>query len=160
MRNIEPRGDRWSGPTRIEPPGHQPHKIVPTMPTNGHAMRLHLGELFAGREHRLPQVAKCFWDKVDVDGKSDCWTWTRRLGSGGYGQVKFQLRGREVVLVAHRFAYVLEHPDQAIPDGMQVKRSCGEKLCVNPAHLYLADRRGRPLSSVGNGLVRFEDRLP
>jgi hypothetical protein len=160
MHNIEHPQDRWRDPAWIEPPGRRPHKTVPTIRTNGLAKRLHLGELFAGREYRLPEIADRFWSKVDTYDDDDCWVWSHRLGSGGYGQVKFRLRGRDVVLVAHRFAYVLEHPDQAIPDGMQVKRSCGEKLCVNPAHLYLADRRGWPLSSAGNALTRFEDRLP
>jgi len=65
-----------------------------------------------------------------------------------------------VVLVSHRFAYALAHPAQAISARVQVKHCCGERLCVNPRHLYLADRRGRPISSAGNGLTRFEDRLP
>jgi hypothetical protein len=160
MHNIEPRQDRWSGPAQIQPLERQLDKIVPPAPTNGFANRLALHELFAGAENRLPEVAECFWAKVDVDAEDNCWVWTRRLGSGGYGQSKFNLKGREVILVAHRFAYALAHPDQAIPDWVQVRHSCGEKLCMNARHLYLADRRGRPLSSVGNGLVRFEDRLP
>ncbi len=108
----------------------------------------------------MPEVVDRFWSKVDIYGEDDCWVWAGRLGSGDYGQAKFQLGGRCVVLFAHRFAYALAHPDQPIPDLVQVKHRCGERLCVNARHLYLADRRGRPLSSAGNGLTRFEDRLP
>jgi hypothetical protein len=166
MHNIDPRWDRSNDPTPIEPRPDAGGKTVPPAPTNGLARRLDLGVLFTGHEDRLTEVADLFWSKVDVDGKNECHIWTGKEGPGGYGQVRFRLGGRLRLLSARRFAYALEHPDQAIPEGVQVthccgeKRRCGEKLCVNPRHLYLADRRGRPLSSAGNGLTRFEDRLP
>lgn len=160
MHNIDPRWDRANDPTPIEPRPDAGRKSVPPAPTNGLAKRLDLDALFTGREHRLPEVAERLWSKVDVGGQDDCWVWTKPPGTGGFGQLKFKLGGRPKVLYAHRFAYALAHPDQAIPDGVQVKHCCGERLCVNPRHLYLADRRGWTLSWAGNGLARFEDRLP
>ena len=160
MNSIEPRWDRANGPTPIESRLDAGGKTFPPAPTSGIAKRLDLAALFEGREYRLPEVAQCFWSKVDVDGEDECWVWTSKLGPRDYGQVRFRLGGRLKFLVAHRFAYALAHPDQAIPGGMQVKHCCGEKLCMNPRHLYLAGRRGRPLSSAGNGHTRFEGRLP
>jgi len=160
MYNIEPQWDRRSGPTHIESRLDVREKTVPPAPTNGLPKRLDLDELFAGHERRLTEVADLFWSKVDVDGEDQCWVWTNLLGPGNFGLLRFKLGGRRKVLFAHRFAYALAHPDQAIPDGVRVKHRCAEKLCMNKRHLYLADRRGRPLSSAVNGLTRFEDRLP
>jgi hypothetical protein len=165
MHNIDPWWDRANDPTPIEPRPDAEGKTVPPAPTNGHpanglAKCLNLETLFAAREHRLQEVVELFWSKVDVGGRNECWIWTSRLGPGDFGQHTFRLGGRRKVLVAQRFAYALAHPDQGIPDEVQVKHRCEEKLCVNSRHLYLADRRGRPLSSAGNGLTRFEDQLP
>lgn len=159
METEESQG-RQDGHNGIKPPGFSPHKIMLTMSLNGFAKRLDLQELFVGFEYRLPEIAERFWSKVDVYEGNECWIWTGRVGPGGYGQQKFELGGHRVVLVSHRFAYALAHPAQAISARVQVKHCCGERLCVNPRHLYLADRRGRPISSAGNGLTRFEDRLP
>ena len=160
MYDIDPRSDRANGPARIEPPRHQLHKIVSTPHINGYPKRLNLGELFAGREHRLAEVADKFWSKVDVYDKNDCWIWARRLGSSGYGQAVFQVGGHRVVLAAHRFAYALAHPSLAIPNGALVRRSCTERLCVNPAHLYLGDYYGYPVRTTAQALTSFEDLLP
>jgi hypothetical protein len=159
METEESQG-RQDGHNGIKPPGFSPYKIMLTMSLNGFAKRLDLQELFVGFEYRLPEIAERFWSKVDVYEENECWIWTGREGPGGYGQLRFELGGRRVVLVSHRFAYALAHPDQAIPATVQVQHCCGEKLCVNPAHLILRDRHGRPLGSDGNGLARFKDRLP
>ena len=37
--------------------------------------------------------------------------------------------------MAHRYAWELKV--DAIPDGMEVRRKCGDGLCVNPSHMYL-----------------------
>ena len=160
MHNIDPRWDRWSDPTPIESRPDAEGKTVPPAQENGLAKRLDLGELFAGREHRLTEVTDKCSSKVDEYGENECWLWTGPLGPGDFGQLIFRLGGRRKALVAHRFAYALAHPDQGIPDAVQVKHRCGEKLCMNTRHLYLADRRGQPHCLVGNGLIRFEDRLP
>lgn len=60
----------------------------------------------------------------------DHWLWTGAQTSQGYGQ--FFLQGK--IWPAHRAAYVLL-TGFVIPQGHQVVRNCGLKLCVNPEHL-------------------------
>lgn len=65
-----------------------------------------------------------FWSKAEVRGSQQCWPW-RGQKTNGYG------RFQEVR--AHRYAYQLHKGD--IPDGLMIRHLCGNKMCVNPAHL-------------------------
>ena len=66
-----------------------------------------------------------FWEKVDTTG--NCWLWTGRKNSRGYGQTG----GPEQM--AHRTAYVLVVGP--IPDGLELDHLCRVRACVKPSHL-------------------------
>ena len=158
MLNIDPRWDRANDPTPIEPLGHQLHK---TVSTNGLAKRLDREKMFAGYEHRFPEVIGCFWPKVISDGPHGCWLWTGQVAKkSGYGRMRFELGGEPVVLFAHRFAFAITCLSGVVPEGVLVRHHCGERLCVNPNHLYLGDYRARPYLANGHGLGDFGIRLP
>jgi hypothetical protein len=76
-------------------------------------------------------LADRFFARVDrsVDA---CWLWTGARTTKGYGKIK--QAGRRIH--AHRVAWELTNGP--IPEGLQVSHRCRERLCVNPAHLYLA----------------------
>lgn len=77
-----------------------------------------------------PITAALFWSKVTIpEARVDCWMWTATTNSNGYG--RFWLGGRW--LAAHRYAY--EAFKGAVPDGLQVRHLCHNRLCCNPAHL-------------------------
>ncbi len=78
-------------------------------------------------------VVEHFWAQVDLTGgPNTCWNWTGIVHANGYGA--FNLGTRQGL--SHRLA--LELSGVRIPAGLIVMRTCGNRLCCNPAHLYVA----------------------
>lgn len=72
-----------------------------------------------------------FWAKVDRRGETECWQWTASKVVG-HGQF-VPKRGHPVS--ACRYSYELHNGP--IPKGLQVQHLCGDRGCVNPAHLQV-----------------------
>jgi hypothetical protein len=72
-------------------------------------------------------AAERFWSFVDKGPV--CWEWTGAIGpTGGYGI--FRLDGKNIY--AHCFSYILAH---GVPRKQTIDHTCGNRRCVNPAHL-------------------------
>src|SRR5688572_10615821 len=115
------------GPTQICP--HCGDAFEPLMPTRP---QTYCKRPCLVASHWTPAaVAARFWAKVDTSG--DCWLWTGKMYSNGYGDISC-VPGRHGL--AHRYAYALLYGP--IPDGMLVCHDCPDdhnRRCVR--HLKL-----------------------
>lgn len=98
-------------------------------------------------EHRLDlldaavrdeQVRARYWSKVSVAGEN--WWWTGAIMRSGHGRFWIgRDRGRDVVVLAHRFGFALEHGVDALAQAPVLRHRCDEALCQRPGHLAAAD---------------------
>jgi len=84
------------------------------------------------------QMLERFWGKVDKRGENECWLWTGSCSPAP------NLKWGGKLVSALRIMWELEK-GEAVPQGVQIRRTCGCTVCVNPAHLKL---HGRAASTV------------
>lgn len=81
--------------------------------------------------NRLP-IAERFWSKVAIGEPEECWNWTASR-NGDYGQFAVE---PATPRTAHSVAYELTHGVRSSKRS-GVRQTCGNRRCVNPAHLVL-----------------------
>lgn len=98
-----------------------------------------------------------FWGRVQgTQNRDACWIWTGSVHrKTGYGQFTPQ-PGRTVS--AHRYAW--DCANGPIPQGLCVLHRCDNKVCVNPAHLFLGTNRDNTLDMLAKGRGAVGDRHP
>ncbi len=95
-----------------------------------------------------PITRALFWSKVTIpEGGLDCWAWTRTLSENGYGRFRFKGKWYR----AHRFAY--EQFNGPVPEGLQVRHLCHNRLCCNPAHLDVGTAQDNAQDALDAGRV-------
>ena len=91
-------------------------------------------------ESKMRVPSSSFWGKATEDHLTGCnvWNGSTSCGKNGkaYGIVRWRIDGRTRKLFAHRVAIALvrgvDYDDLA---GFDVHHTCGNPLCINPAHL-------------------------
>ena len=79
---------------------------------------------------------KQLFDTVNVLDDSACWVWQGQVSNSGYGRLKQVQSDKTVQMVSAQSASYQAFVEP-IPDGCLVKQHCGNRLCINPAHLEL-----------------------
>src|SRR3954451_2861694 len=79
-------------------------------------------------------VARLF-SKACLDVETGCWTFAGATSADGYG--RFSLSGKN--RLAHRVAYELVHG--VVPANLTIDHLCGNRKCINPAHLEAVTHR-------------------
>ena len=95
------------------------------------------------------KVIERFLRKVKVNA-AGCFEWQRSINRHGYGNYgSTNDAGTNASKAAHRASYqIFRGP---IPDGMCVCHECDNRLCVNPAHLFLASQKDNLHDSIKKG---------
>jgi hypothetical protein len=91
-----------------------------------------------------------FFSKIEKT--TSCWIWKGAIrGKNGYGCMKVDGK----VVDVHRFSYAFHNGP--IPAGMLVCHSCDNRLCVNPAHLFLGTHTDNMQDCKSKGRLHFRD---
>jgi Schitoviridae HNH endonuclease len=89
------------------------------------------------KQAMTPQQQQLY-DKVIVLDDSACWMWQGQVSNSGYGRLKQVQDDDTVQMVSAQSASYRAFIDK-VPDGCLVKQQCGNRLCINPAHLELIE---------------------
>ncbi|MEI9569483.1 HNH endonuclease signature motif containing protein [Atlantibacter hermannii] len=110
----------------------------------------------------LPRKSKSLEDRLLAGFKKvgECWVWNKSVASSGYGQIRLNYKN----LRANRASYMVFKGE--IPDGMVVRHTCDNKLCINPDHLILGSckdnsqdmvERNRQAKGTRNGRCKLSE---
>ena len=84
-----------------------------------------------------------FWSKVDIAGPDECWEWQSAMC---YTYGTFWFKGKNIM--AHRLSWMIANNVEEFPQGKVICHSCDNRICVNPAHLWLGTQKDNQYDSI------------
>ena len=75
---------------------------------------------------------------VTKNPDNGCWDWNGQIANSGYGRIKVKDHHGELRMLSAQHASY-EAFTGPLPDGLLVKQTCNNRLCINPEHLELFD---------------------
>ena len=98
-----------------------------------------------------------FWSKVKKGKGDECWPWLDKPSSNGYGRLIARTSYRQYYSYrAHRISWTLANG--AIPAWLCVLHACDNRMCVNPAHLFLGTRTDNTNDMIAKGRLATGER--
>lgn len=73
--------------------------------------------------------------------------------SSGYAAHNYSRSGEKKSVDAHRYVCVLAHGEPSSPT-LEASHSCGDKLCINPAHLRWATHKENMKDAIDHGNLK------
>lgn len=80
-----------------------------------------------------------------IEKTEECWNWTARLFSSGYGSISINDKTYKVSRVMYELVF------GKIKKGLYVLHKCDNKKCVNPEHLFLGNHKDNMKDMVKKG---------
>jgi hypothetical protein len=89
--------------------------------------------------------------KVCISDAASCWHWTGRVSRTGYGIANLPRNKGEPQrgTSAHRYVWTVLHGNLA--RHLQVCHKCDNRLCCNPAHLFIGTAKVNAIDKVQKG---------
>lgn len=99
----------------------------------------------SGSKIFMDRAKKRFFSKIKESSK-ECWEWQWNLTGDGYGSMS--LPGLKIQR-AHRASWLFHYGN--LPSDKLVLHTCDNKICVNPAHLYLGTTQDNTRDAIERG---------
>lgn len=93
-----------------------------------------------------------FENKFMPEPNSGCWLWTASITPNGYGKIGIWAGGKKT-FIAHRVSWTLYKGH--IPKNICVLHKCDNRLCVNPNHLFLGNKKDNTRDMIKKGRSRL-----
>lgn len=87
-------------------------------------------------------VKELILSNCTVDVRDGCWDWIGPKNNRGYGYICLLKR----TIHAHRANWIVHRGD--IPPYHVLRRTCGNRLCCNPAHMQLHETKRPPVTTI------------